>query len=50
MANSSSILSLGLCWAGDPQKYYINARWTYTSCPYGVETCGFAIQYNDGPY
>lgn len=40
----------GLCWAGDPGPYYVNARWTFPACPFGVETCGFAIQYNQGGY
>ena len=48
--NSGNANLMGLCWAGDPQNYYINARWTYSSCAFGVATCGFAIQYNDGPY
>ena len=48
--NSSNVGIYGLCWAGDPQGYYINARWTYSSCAFGATTCGFAIQYNDGPY
>jgi hypothetical protein len=26
--------------------YYLNVRWTYSSCPGGVTACGFAIQYN----
>ena len=40
----------GLCWAGESQKYYVNARWTYSSCAFGATTCGFAVQRNDGPY
>lgn len=40
----------GYCWAGDGGQYYVNARWTYPRCPSGVETCGFAIQYNEGPF
>ena len=40
----------GFCWAGDSQQYYVNARWTYASCAFGVATCGFAIQHNDGPF
>jgi hypothetical protein len=40
----------GYCWAGDGGQYYINARWTYSTCASGVEFCGFAIQYNDGPF
>jgi hypothetical protein len=45
--NSGNVNIAGLCWAGEPQKYYINARWTYQNCAYNVATCGFAIQYND---
>ncbi len=48
--NSGNANLNGYCWAGEPQQYYINARWTYSSCAFGVEICGFAIQYNDGPY
>ena len=40
----------GYCWAGDAGPYYINARWTYSSCPAGATECGFAIQQNYGPY
>jgi hypothetical protein len=40
----------GYCWAGDGGQYYINARWTYSACASGMETCGFAIQFNDGPF
>lgn len=40
----------GYCWAGDGGQYYINARWTYSTCASGVDVCGFAIQYNDGPF
>lgn len=40
----------GYCWAGDGGQYYVNARWTYSSCAFGASVCGFAIQYNDGPF
>jgi hypothetical protein len=43
----------GYCWApeGDANgPYYLNARWTYSSCPFGQSVCGFAIQQNLGPY
>lgn len=41
----------GLCWAGDAgTQYYVNARWTYQSCAFGAQVCGFAVQQNIGPY
>ena len=40
----------GACWAGDTGPYYVNARWTFPACPFNVETCGFAIQYNQGGF
>lgn len=41
----------GYCWGGEPgAKYYVNARWSYQSCPFGAQVCGFAVQYNQGPY
>lgn len=40
----------GYCWGGDPDKYYVNARWTYQYCPFSAPVCGFAVQYNQGPY
>ena len=43
----------GYCWApeGDSNgPWYLNARWTFGSCPFGQLTCGFAIQQNLGPY
>ena len=44
-------LYLGACWTGDPgATYYINARWTYSSCAFGAQVCGFGIQHNRGPY
>lgn len=49
--NSSNSNVYGLCWAGEPStEYYINARWSYQSCAFGAQVCGFAIQYNDGGY
>jgi hypothetical protein len=42
---------LAACWAGDAgAQYYINARWTYGSCAFGAQICGFGIQHNRGPY
>jgi hypothetical protein len=40
----------GYCWTADGGQYYINARWTYASCAFGAQVCGFAIQYNKGPF
>lgn len=48
--NSGNAAQNGYCWAGDGGQYYINARWFYSSCASGVEVCGFAIQYNPGPF
>lgn len=41
----------GYCWAGDANSsYYINARWTYNTCMYNNNTCGWLITHNNGPY
>lgn len=48
--NAGNAAQNGYCWAGDGGQYYINARWTYANCASGREICGFAIQYNDGPF
>ena len=48
--NASTVGQYGYCWAGDAGPYYVNARWTYGSCPFGLSDCGFAIQRNNGPY
>jgi hypothetical protein len=48
--DASNASASGLCWAGDSQPYYINARWSYSSCAFGAQVCGFAIQYNLGGY
>ncbi|MGE5096941.1 MAG: hypothetical protein ACM3SO_17530 [Betaproteobacteria bacterium] len=50
IVDAASANQRGLCWAGDQGPYYVNARWTYTACAFGVETCGFAIEYNPGGY
>ncbi|MGZ5032673.1 MAG: hypothetical protein ACXWAC_05700 [Usitatibacter sp.] len=37
----------GWCYAPYADgPYYLNARWTYSSCPGGASACGFAIQFN----
>lgn len=48
--NSNNASQYGYCWAGEGGQYYLNARWTYSSCAFGAQVCGFAIQYNDGPF
>lgn len=49
--NAGNVQQYGYCWAGEPgTQYYINARWTYASCAFGAQVCGFAVQYNEGPY
>ena len=51
ISNKGAANAYGYCWAGDAgSSYYINARWTYQSCAFGVQICGFAIQQNQGPY
>ncbi|MEO7742707.1 MAG: hypothetical protein ABIR98_07215, partial [Usitatibacter sp.] len=49
--DSTTANANGLCWGGDTgSQYYINARWSYSSCAFGAQVCGFAIQYNLGGY
>ena len=48
--NQDNASANGLCWGGGTDPYYINARWAYSSCAFGVQVCGFAIQYNLGGY
>ncbi len=48
--NAGTVRQYGYCWAGDAGPYYVNARWTYSSCPSGLAACGFAIQHNNGPF
>jgi hypothetical protein len=43
-------LPTGYCWAGDNAQYYVNARWSYQTCAFGAQVCGFAIQYNQAAY
>lgn len=50
ITDSASASRKGYCWGGDAAQYYVNARWTYQFCPFGAQVCGFAIQYNQGPY
>ncbi len=41
----------GYCWAAKPGvQYYLNARWSYSSCMFSNSICGFHILYNRGPY
>jgi hypothetical protein len=41
----------GYCWAPASEgQWYVNAKWTYSQCAFGAQTCGFAIQQNSGPY
>jgi hypothetical protein len=48
--NETTANRYGLCWTPVGTQYYVNARWSYTSCAFGAQVCGFAVQYNDGPY
>jgi hypothetical protein len=50
ITDAASADKKGYCWAGDSSQYYVNARWTYQSCPFGAQACGFAVQYNQGPF
>jgi hypothetical protein len=50
ITNSATAAQYGYCWAGDGGQYYINARWIYSSCAFGVQECGFAIQHGYGPF
>lgn len=50
ITDATSANQRGYCWAGDADQYYVNARWTYQYCPLGAQVCGFAVQYNQGPY
>jgi hypothetical protein len=47
----SQFNAYGYCYAPESDgQYYLNARWTFSSCPLGQQVCGFAIQQNRGPY
>lgn len=39
------------CWIADaPQQYFVNVRWTYTSCQWTAQGgCGFSMQWQSGP-
>ena len=32
------------------EKYYVNIRWTFASCPLGPRACGFSLQWAEGSY
>ena len=34
------------CYAPQNEKWYVNVRWTFASCPYGVGQCGFSMQWS----
>lgn len=48
--NAGNAAQYGYCWAGDSGPFYVNARWSYNSCAFGASICGFAVQYNNGPF
>jgi hypothetical protein len=49
--SAGAVNQQGYCWAPESQgQWYLNARWTYSSCLYDASTCGFSIQQNNGPY
>jgi len=49
--NSQELIGTRGCYApdtdasGQPQKWYVNVRWTYTSCAYS-NGCGFSMQWS----
>ncbi|HYC34804.1 MAG TPA: hypothetical protein VEC19_00145 [Usitatibacter sp.] len=46
--NEAAASAFGYCWAGEPgAEYYINARWSYQSCPHGQPICGFQMEYSN---
>lgn len=51
ITDAASANDRGYCWAPKSDgPWYVNARWTYSSCAFGAAACGFAIQQNYGPY
>jgi hypothetical protein len=34
------------CLAPSTEQYYVNLRWTFPSCDYGADGCGFSLQWN----
>ena len=31
-------------------QHYVNVRWTFPSCPFGIDQCGFSLQWGEGAY
>lgn len=51
MVDAASANLYGLCWAPEDEgPWYLNMRWTYTTCAYGATTCGFMLQRNLGAW
>ena len=51
LTSATTANGYGYCWAPESDgQWYLNARWSYGTCPFGQAKCGFAIQQNLGPY
>jgi hypothetical protein len=45
--DAASASKNGYCFAPSSQgQWYVNAKWTYSSCAFGASICGFAVQQN----
>ncbi len=45
--DAASATARQYCWAPEAEgTYYVNMRWSYAQCPYGVAQCGFNWQWN----
>ena len=44
------LAGLGCLAPSATEQHYVNVRWTFPSCPYGEEMCGFSIQWGEGAY
>lgn len=42
--------ALGCLAPADSEQHYVNVRWTFASCPFGVDQCGFSVQWGEGSY
>ena len=49
--DAASAARYSFCWAPRSEgQWYVNARWTYSSCAFGAQVCGFAVQQNYGSW
>lgn len=44
------LAGLGCLAPSATEPHYVNVRWTFPSCPYGEENCGFSLQWGEGAY